>query len=64
MENMNCGTYTECKIKIWVFETFGFLKFYKSFRCFRKCFVFFGVFVKGIVIFNIVFGFVVLKSIW
>ena len=33
-------------------------------RFFRECFVLFGVFVKGIVIFNIGFGFVVFKSIW
>ena len=26
-KNMNCGMCTECKIKIWVFEHFGFLKF-------------------------------------
>ena len=31
---MNCGTCTECKIKSWVFENVGFLKFSKIFR---KC---------------------------
>ena len=44
---MNCGTYTECKIKNWIFENSGNLKF--SIFFFRKCFGFFGVFVKGIV---------------
>ena len=61
---MNCGTYTECQIQIWVFENFGFLKISKSFRFFRQCFDLFGVFVKEIVFFNIGFGFVVLESIW
>ena len=64
---MNCGTYTECKIKHWVFfENFGFLKRSKifRFRFFRKCFCFFGVFVKEIVTFDIGFGFCVLNSIW
>ena len=61
---MNCGMCTECKIKIWVFENFGFLKIYDFFRFFRKCFGFFGVFVGEIVICNIGFGFVVFKSIW
>ena len=27
IKNTNCGTCTECKIKFWVFENFGFLKF-------------------------------------
>ena len=51
---MNCGTCRECKINLWVFEKFGFLKNPKQskmFRLFRKCYGFFGVFVKGIVIF-------------
>ena len=52
-KNMNCGTYTECKIRNWVFENnLGFLKLSKIFRkirFFRKCFGFFGVFVKQIV---------------
>ena len=62
---MNCGTYTECKIKNRVFEKFGFLNISELlFSLFRKCFGFFGVFVKEIVIFNIGFGFVVLNSIW
>ena len=62
---MNCGTYTTYKIKNWVFEIFGFLKFYDfCFQLFRQCFGFFGVFVKGIVVFDIGFGFVVLESIW
>ena len=34
------------------------------FSTFLKYFVFWGVFVKEIVIFNIGFGFVVLNSIW
>ena len=34
------------------------------FSGFRKYFCFFGYFVKQIVILNIVFGFVVLNSIW
>ena len=29
---MNCGTYTECKIKFRVFEHFGVLKISKIFR--------------------------------
>ena len=61
---MNCGTYTECKIKNWVFEQIGFLKISIVFNVFESVFVFLGVFVKEIVIFNIGFGFVVLKSIW
>ena len=64
IKTMNCGMCRECKIKFWVFENFGFLKFSGFFRVFRECFGFFGVFVKGIVIFNIGFGFVVLESIW
>ena len=41
---MNCGTYTECKIKNWGFEHFGFFEISDCF--FRKCFGFFGAFVK------------------
>ena len=42
-KNMNCGTYTECKTKMWVFGNVGFLKFSK--RVFGilellKCWVF------------------------
>ena len=61
---MNCGTYTECKIKNWVFDNFGFFEIFRFFCFCRKCFGCFGVFVKEIVIFNIGFGFVVLDSIW
>ena len=64
---MNCGTYTECKNKKWVFENFGFLKNPKQSKTksfVRKRFGFLGVFVKETVIFNIGFGFVVLESIW
>ena len=62
---MNCGTCTECKIKMWVFEKLEFWSFpFLFFRFVRKCFGFFGVFVKGIVVFNIEFGFFVLNSIW
>ena len=61
-KNMNYGTCRECKIKIWVFEIFQNIS--KKIRFFRQCFGFFGVFVKGIVIFNIGFGFCVLNSIY
>ena len=57
---MNCGTCRECKIKMWVFGNVGFFEIFEFFRFFD----FFDVFVKEIVIFNIGFGFVVLKSIW
>ena len=64
-KNTNCGTCRECKIKNWVFENFEFLKFSDFFfRFLRKCFGFWGVFVKEIVIVNIGFGFLVLNSIW
>ena len=61
---MNCGTCRECKIKNWVFENFGFFEIFEFSVFFRKCVGFFDVPVKEIVIFNIGFGFVVLKSIW
>ena len=43
---------------------FEFLKVFEHFRFIRKCFGFFGVFVKEIVIFDIGFRFCVLSSIW
>ena len=33
---MNYGTYTECKIKNWVFEKFGFLKISIVFNVFES----------------------------
>ena len=44
-------------LNIWNFETFHFSEN-------RKCFDFWGVFVKEVVIFNIGFGFSGLNSIW
>ena len=64
IKNTNCGTCRECKIIFGVFENFRFLKISDFFSFFIKCFGFFGVFVKGIVIFNIGFGFCVFNSIW
>ena len=63
---MNCGTCRECKIKIWVFEKKKFFWIFPIcfFVFFWQCFGFFGVFVKGIVFFNIGFGFCVLNSIY
>ena len=54
-------------IKSLSFGIFDFLKILQKLGnvlSFRKCFGMFDVFVKVIVIFNIGFGFVVLKSIW
>ena len=48
-------------------KTFFFFKkndILKKIKKFEGILTFFGVFVKEIVIFNIGFGFVVLKSIW
>ena len=61
---MNCGSYTECQIQIWVFEKFGFFLIFQNVRFLRKCFGILGVFVKEIIIFNIGFGLCVLNSIW
>ena len=57
MQNKKVGFW-----KFWIFEIFPQKS--KEIVVFRKCFGFFGVFVKGIVFFDIGFGFVVLKSIW
>ena len=42
-KNMNCGTYTECKITNWVFDNFGFLIFHFIYFC-LECVLAFLVF--------------------